>query len=158
MPETGAAKDTWPARDAWEMEFLIGSEVEFLVVKNCNTTKKLIPHSKGAGHFAVSGLRDETFQYVAHCVHILRDQGVLFDDFHTEGGRGQYVIALSPLPPNQAVDQLVLRTEYGGPYPKSVPKGPTFRRNLDNIPANLYGLLTDARQHMVFSSQRLQDA
>ncbi len=96
------------ARDAYDLDFLVGFEVEFLIVKRDAETKKLAPHSRGLGHFAVSGLRDDSFQQVAECIHILRDQGVLFDDFHTEGCRGQYEIALSPLPPMQAIDQLVL--------------------------------------------------
>ncbi|KAK3181989.1 hypothetical protein K4F52_006728 [Lecanicillium sp. MT-2017a] len=65
-PRQGLQRILGHARDAWDMEFLIGFEVEFLVVKNCSTTKKLIPHSKGAGHFAVSGLRDETFHQFRH--------------------------------------------------------------------------------------------
>ncbi|KAL4991128.1 hypothetical protein BDW68DRAFT_185113 [Aspergillus falconensis] len=85
------------AREAWHLEFFVRFEVEFLVMRSCPTTDRLVPHSRGLGHFAVSGLRDSCFRY-----------GVVFDEVHTEGYRGQNEIALRQLPPVQAIDQLVL--------------------------------------------------
>ncbi|KAL5041897.1 hypothetical protein BDW71DRAFT_200971 [Aspergillus fruticulosus] len=85
------------AREAWHLEFFVRFEVEFLVMRSYPTTDRLVPHSRGLGHFAVSGLRDSCFRY-----------GVVFDEVHTEGYRGQNEIALRQLPPVQAIDQLVL--------------------------------------------------
>lgn len=77
-------------------------------MKKYPATNKLVPQSRGLGYFAVSGLRDETFHLVAQCMHQLRSLGVVFDEVHTEGCRGQYELALSPLPSMKAIDQLVL--------------------------------------------------
>lgn len=96
------------AQEAWKLDFLVGFEVEFVVMKS--STSSTTPHrqSAGLGHYAVSGLRDPCYQYVEQCMHKLRDRGVIVHALHTEGIRGQYEIVLGPLPPVQAVDQLIL--------------------------------------------------
>ncbi|KAJ5946137.1 glutamine synthetase [Penicillium verhagenii] len=100
------------ARQTWEIDFLVGFEVEFVVMKMDESSNSMVRCSDGLGHFAVSGLRDPSYQCVEQCVTRLRAQGALIQAVHTEGFRGQYEIVLGPLPPMQAVDQLILVHDY----------------------------------------------
>lgn len=92
---------------AWQLEFLVGFEVEFQVMRE-GSDAGMIPYSRGLGHFSVCGLRDPCWRHVEECVQQLRTLGVHVLELHPEGHRGQYEIVLGPLPPLQAVDQLVL--------------------------------------------------
>ena len=112
-PRQTLAKVLQEASHAWELDFLVGFEVEFVVMKSSSgSSGTMTRHSDGLGHFAVSGFRDSCYQYVEECVHGLRAQGAKIQAVHTEGFRGQYEIVLGPLPPMQAIDQLVLVHEY----------------------------------------------
>jgi glutamine synthetase len=96
------------AQEDWGLNFLVGFEVEFVVMKSNPSTGKMERCSQGWGLFAISGLRDPCYQYVEQCVSQLEDLGVDIQAIHTEGQRGQYELALGPRPPLEAVDQLVL--------------------------------------------------
>lgn len=100
------------ARDGWGLTFLVGFEVEFVVMKANKSTGKMERCSDGWGLFSISGLRDPCYQYVEECVVQLEALGVDFQAIHTEGQRGQYEFALGPKPPLEAVDQLVLVQTY----------------------------------------------
>ncbi|KAJ5797796.1 glutamine synthetase [Penicillium pulvis] len=100
------------ARDTWGLDFLVGFEVEFTVMKSCASSDAMVRCSEGFGLFSVAGLRDPCYQYVEQCVRQLRAQGVEILAVHTEGVRGQYEIVLGPLPPTQAIDQLLLVHDY----------------------------------------------
>jgi glutamine synthetase len=123
VPATGpVSRDVCPRhvlekvlRQAWEhwgLNFLVGFEVEFVVMKANESTGKMERRSQGWGLFSISGLRDPCYQLVEECVSRLMALGVDFQAIHTEGQRGQYEFALGPLPPLQAVDQLVLVHSY----------------------------------------------
>lgn len=111
-PRQALARVLREARQTWELDFLVGFEVEFIVMKSDPSSNAMVRCSGGLGHFAVSGLRDPCFQYVEQCVTLLRAQGVVVQAVHTEGFRGQYEIVLGPLQPIQAVDQLILVHDY----------------------------------------------
>lgn len=96
------------AQEGWGLNFLVGFEVEFVVMKVSPNTGKMEKCSQGYGLFSISGLRDPCYQYVEKCVNELLALGVDCQAIHTEGLRGQYEIALGPRPPLEAVDQLVL--------------------------------------------------
>jgi glutamine synthetase len=81
------------AREDWNIDFLVGFEVEFVVMKSNPSSDRRYQYSQGLGHFAVSGLRDPCYQYVEECVHQLQAQGVKFHSLHSEGHRGQYEIS-----------------------------------------------------------------
>ena len=89
------------------LNFLVGFEVEFMIMKT-SSDGEIVPHSTGLGLMAVAGLRDASFKYVEECIFELQESGVQLQSFHTEGRRGQYEFALGPLPPMEAVDQLIL--------------------------------------------------
>ena len=100
------------ARELWGLRFLVGFEVEFQVMKASSVTGGYVKFSQGPGNFSVSGLRDPCYRYVQQCVQQLLALGVHIHGIHSEGKRGQYEIALKPLPPLQAVDQLHLVHDY----------------------------------------------
>ncbi|KAJ5455180.1 glutamine synthetase [Penicillium sp. IBT 31633x] len=100
------------AREDFGLDFLVGFEVEFVVMKANTCTGKMERCSQGWGLFSVAGLRDQTYQYVEECVSLLEALGVDFQAIHTEGQRGQYEFALGPRSPLEAVDQLVLVHSY----------------------------------------------
>ncbi|KAL4929081.1 putative glutamine synthetase [Aspergillus undulatus] len=121
-PRQALVKVLREATKTWELEFLIGFEVEFQVMKLSGRKQQkegehedeedclgsYVPYSRGLGRYTVSGLRDPCWTYVEEAVKRLRAFGVHITAIHAEGMRGQYEIALGPLPPLQAVDQLVL--------------------------------------------------
>ncbi|KAE8380148.1 hypothetical protein BDV26DRAFT_303222 [Aspergillus bertholletiae] len=96
------------AQESWDLEFLVSFEMEFQVMKVSPPTGEYVKHTQGLGNFSVSGLRDPCYRYVQQCVQQLVTLGVHIHGLHSEGKRGQYEIALKPLPPLQAVDQLHL--------------------------------------------------
>ncbi|KAK2861101.1 hypothetical protein FQN49_004546 [Arthroderma sp. PD_2] len=95
------------AEELLHVYFLVGCEVEFQIMK-LSADGKLGPHSAGLGRYAISGLRDPCFAHVQEVVRLLLDAGVGISAFQTEGGRGQFEIALEPQSPIRAVDQLIL--------------------------------------------------
>ncbi|OQE16323.1 hypothetical protein PENFLA_c028G01663 [Penicillium flavigenum] len=95
------------ASEKYGVHFLVGFEVEFEVVK-IDSTGDVVLQGAGLGRYCVDGLRDPCFQYVEEAVQELLDSGALIQEFHSEGAVGQYEITLGPLPPLQAVDQLIL--------------------------------------------------
>ncbi len=108
-PRQALVKVLRQAEKTWQLNFLVGFEVEFQVMKLSDCAEEgMVPYSRGLGHFAVAGLLDPCWGYVEECVQKLRKLGVHVDGLHPEGQRGQYEITLGPLPPLQAVDQLVL--------------------------------------------------
>ena len=112
-PRQTLAKVLDEARNSWGLDFLVGFEVEFIVMKQgSDLSGAMTRSSNGLGHFAISGFRDPTYQYVEECVHALLAQGVKIQAVHTEGFRGQYEIVLGPLPPMEAIDQLYLVHEF----------------------------------------------
>nr|QEQ42966.1 FluG [Purpureocillium lavendulum] len=106
-PRRGLAEVVRKATEALRVDFLVGFEVEFEIMK-ATANGEYVPCSVGLGNFAVSGLRDPSYVYVEEAVQTLLEAGVKIEAFQSEGRRGQYEIALGPLPPVQAVDQLVL--------------------------------------------------
>ncbi|GLI79956.1 hypothetical protein PoHVEF18_008304 [Penicillium ochrochloron] len=108
-PRQALVKVVRQADRDWQLNFLVGFEVEFQVMKLSDCKEEgMVPYSRGLGHFAVAGLLDPCWGYVEECVLKLRKLGVHVDGLHPEGQRGQYEITLGPLHPLQAVDQLVL--------------------------------------------------
>lgn len=88
-------------------DILVGFEVEFEIMKPTEDGR-YTPYSKSLGGFAVSSYRDPAYAHVEEVVDVLRSAGVDVDTIQAEGARGQYEISLLPLPPIQAVDQLIL--------------------------------------------------
>ncbi|KAE8141339.1 hypothetical protein BDV38DRAFT_268588 [Aspergillus pseudotamarii] len=106
-PRCALARVMRKAAHGHDLNLLVGFEVEFEIMKTSGDNS-IIPHINSLGRFAIGGLREPWFAQVEECIDELLDAGVGIQSFHTEGRRGQYEISLDPLPPLQAVDELVL--------------------------------------------------
>lgn len=106
-PRLALSRILHAAAENFGLSFLVGFEVEFMIMR-CSSTGDYIPYSSSFGRYSAAGLRDPAFQLVEKCLNELQAAGVSIQGFHSEGYRGQYEISLGPLPPIQAVDQLVL--------------------------------------------------
>lgn len=107
-PRRALEKVLEKASTSFGLSFLVGFEVEFVVMKMSSDGECSL-ESAGIGYSSASGLRDPTFQYVEECVVALQEAGVQIQGFHCEGShRGQFEIAIGPMPPMKAVDQLTL--------------------------------------------------
>ncbi|UKZ81788.1 hypothetical protein TrVFT333_009561 [Trichoderma virens FT-333] len=95
------------AKQTLHVNFLVGCEVEFEIMK-ASEEGGFVPYSRGMGNYQVTSYRDPCFVHIEEAVETLLDAGVKIEAFHGEGLRGQYEIALGPLPPVQAVDQLLM--------------------------------------------------
>ncbi|KAJ6785665.1 hypothetical protein PWT90_00958 [Aphanocladium album] len=91
------------AHSLFGLDLLIGFEVEFVILNEASRQG----YCQALGHHAVAGLRDPAYKHIKECVKHLTAQGVAIHNIHTEGVRGQYEITLGPLPPMQAVDQVL---------------------------------------------------
>ncbi|KJJ36636.1 hypothetical protein COH20_010314 [Aspergillus flavus] len=100
------------AATRFEVDFLVGFEVEFEILRRASSPEEqestIVPFSTGLGRYAVDGLRDPGFPLVEEAVQTLMEHGVDVQTIQTEGRRGQYEISLGPRPPLEAVDELVL--------------------------------------------------
>lgn len=90
-----------------QVDLLIGFEVEFIIMKR-EEGGEVIPHSKSMGAFSVAGYRDPLFAHVEEVIGVLEGAGIRIDTIQSEGVQGQYEISLLPLPPMQAIDQLLV--------------------------------------------------
>lgn len=93
--------------DSLGLGFLVGFEVELIIMHRSPASGEIEPYSSGFGRYSSHGMRHPAFQLVEKCVKELRASGVCIQGFHTEGFRGQYEMSLGPLPPIEAADQLV---------------------------------------------------
>ncbi|PLB36513.1 glutamine synthetase/guanido kinase [Aspergillus candidus] len=106
-PRQGLANVLRAGADSLGLAFLVGFEVELIILQRSPVSGKFMPYSSGFGRYSSHGLRHPAFRLVEKCVEELRASGVCIQGFHTEGFRGQYEMSLGPLPPIEAADQLV---------------------------------------------------
>lgn len=117
-PRHTLARVVEQARRDWSLDFLVGFEVEFVVMRRRSggeepaRERPMELASCGWGLCSVAGLRDPTYRLVERVVLQLRARGVDIQTIHTEGVRGQYELILGPRQPLQAVDQLMLVQSY----------------------------------------------
>lgn len=98
------------AEDSYGLDFLVGFEVEFMLMGNSEDGRRY-PLLQNGGHWTASACRTQVFVHVQECVDTLRVLDVAVQQFHSEGKSGQFEISLAPLPPMEAVDTLILTQE-----------------------------------------------
>jgi glutamine synthetase len=87
------------------VEFLIGFETEFILLKNTYPIDAINPHGWcNAAGFPSGSVESQVLREIARC---LKASGVELQMFHSEAAPGQYEVITGPLPPLQAVDALV---------------------------------------------------
>ncbi|KAJ5523572.1 protein fluG [Penicillium frequentans] len=115
-PRLALANVMKTAAERFGIEFKVGFEVEFEVLRRVSSTSStidgdghdLMPAAEGLGRYAIDGLRDPIFSYIEEVIIELLDHGVDIEAVQTEGRRGQYELSLGPRSPLEAVDELVL--------------------------------------------------
>ena len=95
-------------QDKHGIDFLIGFELEFTLLKSCDDAFRVIRNAPGASIMA--GLRCEALPLLELIARQLLSAGITVRQFHTEES-GQFEIAVAPLQPLEAVDTLLYATE-----------------------------------------------
>ena len=94
------------AEEKHGLNILVGFELEFMIVK-MSEDGSLELYATTYGRHTVAGLRHPAYELVEERLAALIKHGVEIQTAHTEGHRGQYEISLGPLPPVEAVDELL---------------------------------------------------
>ena len=88
------------------VEFLVGFESEFILLKNTMPIEAVNPHGWcDAAAFQSGTIETQVLKEITDC---LKASGVELQMYHSEAAPGQYEVITGPLPPLQAVDALVL--------------------------------------------------
>jgi glutamine synthetase len=138
---------------------LIGFEIEFHVLKA--TGADIAPAIElPLGHYSAGGLRDPTFGCMEEALDNLNNSSIQFQQFHVEGSTGQYEIVLDPLPPMQAIDELVMaqdiiRSTFSkhGYVATMLPKPIA---SLDGSGSHVHISISEVEHHDCFSAGMLQ--
>ncbi|ESK91609.1 glutamine synthetase guanido kinase [Moniliophthora roreri MCA 2997] len=97
------------AKNRAKIEFLVGFETEFILLKSTDPIVPVNIHSWTAGEALRTGSVEA--RVMREIVDSLQNSGVEIDMYHAEAAPGQYEIVASPLPPLQAADTLVYTRE-----------------------------------------------
>lgn len=115
------------AATKFDLGFLVGHEVEFLVMGRTSAPRskadgapepgarsenvQYFPACPDGAHYTAAAMRTPAFEYVEECVDALEGLGIAVQQFHPEDRGGQFEISLAPLPPLIAADNLVAAHE-----------------------------------------------
>ncbi|KZP25611.1 glutamine synthetase/guanido kinase, partial [Athelia psychrophila] len=102
-PRTTLRRIVDDARDHAGVEFLVGFESEFILLKSTNPIEAVNTHTFNQG--IVSGSTESTV--MEEIAHALKDAGVELQMYHSEASPGQYEVVTGPLPPLESADALV---------------------------------------------------
>lgn len=109
-PRTTLQRALTHAKETCDLDFLVGFEVEFMLV-GISPNGDRYPLSEEGGLYTASGTRSAGFKYVEECVEAISATGIGVLQFHSEGVAGQFEITTAPLPAMQAVDSLIATHE-----------------------------------------------
>jgi hypothetical protein len=87
------------------IEFLVGFETEFILLKNTNPIEAINDHGWSIAQAFASGTTGA--QVLEEIADALALAGVELQQYHSEAAPGQYEIVTGPLPPLQAADTLI---------------------------------------------------
>lgn len=97
------------ARRDYRIDFFVGFELEFVILKPCDGQLKILQNVPGWSSMA--GLRNEFLPVLEQLVLVLQSAGIDVQQFHTEGPQGMFEIVTGPLRPLESVDALVYAVE-----------------------------------------------
>ncbi|KAF8799777.1 hypothetical protein BYT27DRAFT_7201038 [Phlegmacium glaucopus] len=87
------------------VEFLIGFETEFILLKSTNPIEAVNPHGWSNSPALASGTKEaDVLEEIARAIRASR---IELQMYHAEAAPGQYEVVTGPLPPLQAVDALI---------------------------------------------------
>ena len=87
------------------VEFLVGFETEFILLKNTNPIEPVNRHGWSIAHALASGTTEA--QVLEEIADALALAGIELQQYHAEAAPGQYEIVTGPLPPLEAADALI---------------------------------------------------
>ena len=93
------------AKNISGVEFLVGFETEFILLKNTNPIEVVNHYGWCEASASASGTIES--QVLEEIADALRMADVEFQMYHSEGASGQYEIVTGPLLPLQAADALI---------------------------------------------------
>ncbi|KAL1985617.1 hypothetical protein VTN96DRAFT_7597 [Rasamsonia emersonii] len=93
------------AKEQHDIDFLVGTEIEFYIVDG-DQSVQMVPNPSSA-----ASLRNRFLPIVEEIVDCLINAGIAVHQFHSEGSPGLFEISLEPLPPVEAVDAVVYGQE-----------------------------------------------
>ncbi|KAK6518134.1 hypothetical protein TWF506_005295 [Arthrobotrys conoides] len=100
------------ASDVGLSNFKIGFEIEFCMFKQSDLDEgRIVPITTHHTWTTSRSLQTKALDILEEIDQKLSEAGIEIEQFHSEGAQGQYEIALSPLPPMQAVDGLLYTRE-----------------------------------------------
>ncbi|KZP11400.1 glutamine synthetase/guanido kinase [Athelia psychrophila] len=91
-PRTNLQRVVQEARDQAGVEFLVGFESEFILLKSASTLEAVNTHGYGINHALTSGSIEA--QVMEEIAHALKDAGVELQTYHSEAAPGQSADAL----------------------------------------------------------------
>ena len=99
------------AEEKWHMDFLVGFELEFLLIDNKNRNASR-PVEFLNQFYSAAALRDDrVLAVLEECMRSLLKAGIEATHFHSEGGKGMFEIPTGPLRAIEAVDALIYSKE-----------------------------------------------
>ena len=87
------------------VEFLVGFETEFILLKSTNPIEPVNAHGWSNSPALASGTKEA--QVLDEIAIALRASRIGLQMYHAEAAPGQYEVVTAPLPPLQAVDALI---------------------------------------------------
>ncbi|KAF8848793.1 glutamine synthetase/guanido kinase [Acephala macrosclerotiorum] len=104
FPRRRLLEPTQDAKTKHGLDFLIGTEIEFFIMKDTKCGPQhldAVPNT-----YSAASLNNEYFSVIEEIVRLITKAGILVRQFHGEGGPGVFEILTEPLP-LQSADTLV---------------------------------------------------
>ena len=98
-------------KDERGLEFLVGYELEFVILETNPKTGEEQPVQTEGNLFTTTSYRNKCAPVLEEILDVLNDSGIEVRQYHSEGGPGMYEISTEPLPPLEAVDALYFSQE-----------------------------------------------
>lgn len=120
------------AKAKYDMDFLVGMEIEFYIMEEINGVLKPVKTVSNA--WSVASIRNKYLTILEEIAQAFQAAGIKVRQFHSEGDSGAFEISTEPLPPLQAADALYFCQEtikgicashglHATMFPKPVEKG-----------------------------------
>ncbi|KZP10907.1 glutamine synthetase/guanido kinase [Athelia psychrophila] len=104
-PRTNLQRIADDARDRAGVEFLVGFESEFILLKSNNTLEAVNTHGYGIKRALISGsIEAQVMEEIAHALNVA---SIELQMYHSETASGQYEFVTGPLPPLESADALI---------------------------------------------------
>ncbi|KAH8599256.1 hypothetical protein B0O99DRAFT_613406 [Bisporella sp. PMI_857] len=95
------------AKTMRNLEFLIGVEMEFQIMKPAHGSQPAQPVQTTSYPYSAASLRNEYLPFLDEIVGAFVKAGIKIRQYHSEGSSGMFEITGEPLPPLEAMDTLV---------------------------------------------------